>query len=212
MTPMTVCGIAAERDGLADDVGVAVETPDPDPVAEHDDLVAVRAIFLGAEGAAAQDRRAEQPEEIGGHPPRPKLFGKRSAGEVHDTGVERRDVAKHLRLLAVVHELGGRAAAVDALRRSRLQHHQPVGVGKRHRLEEDGVDDREDRGVGADAERQRRHRRGGEAPALPEHPQRLPQVLEEAFNHGGPNYVSGLPVDPNGLDGGDMDEDVCRGL
>ena len=74
-------------------------------------------VFLGAEGAAAQDRRAEQPEEVGRHLPRAKLLGKRAAGEVHDAGVERRDVPKDLRLLALVLELGGRAAAVDALRR-----------------------------------------------------------------------------------------------
>ena len=71
-----------------------------------------------------------------------------------------------------------------------LQHDQTVGVGKRHRLEQHRVDDREDRRVGANAERQRRDRGGREAPALPEHPQRLAQVFEEAFNHDVLNYLS----------------------
>ena len=162
------------------------------PVAEHDHPVAVGAILFGAEGAALEDWRAKQLEEIGRHTARAELLGKRAAGVVDDAGVEGRGVTNHLRLLAVVHELRRRAPAVDALRRRRLKHHEAVGVGKRHRLQQHRVDHREDGGVRADAERQRRNGGGGEAAALPEHPERLAQVLEEAFNHGGPrNYVSG---------------------
>ena len=76
-----------------------------------------------------------------------------------------------------------------------LQHDEAVGVGERHRLEQHRVDDREDRGIGADAERERRDRRGREATALPEHPKRLAQVFEEAFNHDRPNYLSSPVAD-----------------
>ena len=43
------------------------------------------------------DRRAEQLEEVGGHPARAKLLGKRAARVVDDAGVEGRDVLHDLR-------------------------------------------------------------------------------------------------------------------
>ena len=85
--------IAAERDGLADDVGIAVEASRPHLIAEHDGLVAVGPILFSAERASPEDWRAEEPEEICRDAARSELFGKRSAGVVDDAGVERGDVA-----------------------------------------------------------------------------------------------------------------------
>jgi hypothetical protein len=76
----------------------------------------------------------------------------------------------------------GRGAWVRAARRRVHERHDPVGIGERHRLEQDGVDDGKDRGVGADTERQRRHGGGREAAVLAEHPERVSHVLEEGFH------------------------------
>ena len=56
------------------------------------------------------------------------------------------------------------------------------GVGERHRLQQHRVDDRKDRGVGADAERERGDGRQRERRALAEHAQRVLQVPDECFH------------------------------
>ena len=47
-------GLVAERDGGADDVGVAAELALPESVADDNDVAAVRGVFLRREGAAEQ--------------------------------------------------------------------------------------------------------------------------------------------------------------
>ena len=59
---------------------------------------------------------------------------------------------------------------------------QAIRIGKRDRLQQDGVDDREDGGVGADAERQRGHGGQGEARALAEHAERVPEIFQKRFH------------------------------
>src|SRR6185503_2543484 len=49
------------------------------------------------------------------------------------------------------------------------QHHQLIGLPERKRPQEHRVDDGEDRGVGADAERQREDGHGGETRAREQH-------------------------------------------
>ena len=53
-------GIAAQGDGTADDGFVAAEFSLPEPVAENHQPAAVGQVFLGGEGAAQQDGRAEE--------------------------------------------------------------------------------------------------------------------------------------------------------
>ena len=72
---MTVYGSPLSEIVLPTMSGSLCEAPLPQPVAEDDDLRALRAVLLGRERPAAQDRRAEQPEEVGGHLPRPQLLG-----------------------------------------------------------------------------------------------------------------------------------------
>ena len=53
-----------------------------------------------------------------------------------------------------------------------------AGVGERQRLEQHAVDDAEDRGVGADAERQHDHDERAEAGGLEEESERLAEIGE----------------------------------
>ena len=55
----------------------------------------------------------------------------------------------------------------------------PVGIGPRQRPQQHGVDDAEDRGVGADAERQREDRHRGEARIARERAGAETQILSE---------------------------------
>jgi hypothetical protein len=55
---------------------------------------------------------------------------------------------------------------------------QPIRVRVRQGTQDDGVDDAEDGGIGADAERQRRDGDSGEARSAPEHPRSDARVLE----------------------------------
>ena len=59
-------------------------------------------------------------------------------------------------------------------------HRQPLGTLIRQRPEEHAVDHAEDRGVGADAEREGEHRHEREARPLPQAPEGVPEVLAEA--------------------------------
>ena len=87
-------------------------------------------------------------------------------------------------------ELRRRRAGIRALRQGGHEHDEPVGVGERERLEQDRVHHREDRGVGADAERERGDGGEGEAGAAAQRAQRVTQVFAEAFEHESPPRCS----------------------
>ena len=61
--------------------------------------------------------------------------------------------------------------------RQKIDH--AIGVGISERLEQNRIHDREDGGVGSDAERQRGNGSDGEAGVLPEHLQRVLDVVEQ---------------------------------
>ena len=61
-------------------------------------------------------------------------------------------------------------------RKLRRQVHQPIGLRIPERPQDDAVDDRENRGVGADAERERQHGHGGEAGSAPQHAQPMTHI------------------------------------
>ena len=74
-------GLVAEGDAGADDVGVAAELALPEAVADDHDVAAVGRIFLGGEGAAEDDGRAEEAEVGFGDVDAVDLLGN-GAGEV----------------------------------------------------------------------------------------------------------------------------------
>src|SRR5262249_42633302 len=72
----------------------------------------------------------------------------------------------------------------------------PIGLRERQRPEQDGMHDREDRRVRADAERERREGDGREAGASGERARRAAQILEEV--HGAdPKQVWPFPSFPS---------------
>src|SRR5262249_12381878 len=63
----------------------------------------------------------------------------------------------------------------------------------RQRPEPDGVDELEDRGVRASAERERQDRDAGERPVLEQEPRAVPQVLAERFEEAERAHVLDSP-------------------
>jgi hypothetical protein len=61
--------------------------------------------------------------------------------------------------------------------------HEIVGARERQRTQEDGVDDAEDRRVGADADRNRQDREHQETRRPPERARGVPNVLKEVVDH-----------------------------
>ena len=66
----------------------------------------------------------------------------------------------------------------------RREMHQLLGMGIPDRPQDDRVDDREDRGVDADAERQRHQRHGGEHGTAPKRAKRVAQIASDLVQPG----------------------------
>ena len=145
--------LIAERKRGADDVGIAAELALPEPVADDDHVAGGGGVFLGREGAAEDDGRAEEAEIRFGDVNAVDLF-RDLAGEIKvgTTEVVGGDVLENAGLSAPVVEFGGGRAGPVAVGSDVHHLHDAVGVGIAERLEENGVDHGEDGGVGSDAE------------------------------------------------------------
>src|SRR5207248_10713858 len=125
----------------------------------------------------------ERSEESRGRPPDRHPLGAIRSLQSGGSGIERADALQALRLLQVVQLGDGKAslAAADS-------HESPVDgdeaalVAPAERTKQDGVHDAEDRGRGADAERQRDHRRGSEALRAPEAAQRETEIPKQLIH------------------------------
>ena len=74
----------------------------------------------------------------------------------------------------------------DGFVRVRLpEHHQPLRLRERQRLEQQGVDDAEDGGIGADAERQGDDGDRGESWARLQHADGVPDILHDGRENPG---------------------------
>jgi hypothetical protein len=78
------------------------------------------------------------------------------------------------------------SAAFAALR-SPHELHDTVGLRIGQRLQENGMDDAENRGVGTDAKRKREQRRNGERRRSAERPDRIPDVLADRLEPSEPD-------------------------
>ena len=160
-------GIAVEAHDAADGGGVAVEAALPGAVREDDHLLDGGLLVGAGEGAAERGREAEGLEEAGGHHRAGELAG--VAIEVPVAGHAAADehggeVLEGAAAVAEVAEVGGGdGGAAVAARRAAGGPDEAAGVAVRERVQEDRVDDGEDRGVRADAERESQHRGDGEA-------------------------------------------------
>ena len=173
-------GLVAERERGADNVGVAAELALPEAVADDDEVAAVGGILLRREGAAEDDGRAEE-AEVGFRDVDAVDLLRDGAGEVEAGTAEvvGGDVLEDFGLFAPEIELGRGSAGPGAVGREVHHLDDTVGVGIGEGLEEDGVDDGEDGGVGSDAERDGGDGGEGERRIGDEHAEGVAEVVAE---------------------------------
>jgi hypothetical protein len=148
---------AVDHDPAPHRARITAETALPVAMAEHHDIGAARPIVLLGERPAVDRPDAEQREqpESGIQAVNPLRLAK--AGHGIPVALPDGDVLQCLRLFPVgdvVRKRGIEVGDVDA-GRGLPQTHEPVRLGVGQRLQEDTVDDGEDRGVGADPQGQR---------------------------------------------------------
>jgi hypothetical protein len=156
----------------ADHVGIAAELPLPVGIRQHRPFRRFGRVVIRGEAAAEVRVHAQQAERPVGDEQRIDAFGLSAAGHRYGRVVPEPDVLERASFLAI-HQIGRRRLIHDreSHPRGRVPHaDQRVRVGKRQRLQEHAANHAENRGVRADAERERNHgdegerRRGGEAP------------------------------------------------
>lgn len=179
-------GFGVQPDGPADQAGVRAEAVPPQGMAEHDDVVGARLGVGVGEHAAAGGAGLEGGEERGRHALAGDALGFAGVGEVVAP------VGEHGRIgeaadagLAVEKIRDGDAGVGQAQQRVGVVNiDEALGAGPGVGLEEDGVDDGEDGGVGADAQGQRGHGHGGEAGGLEERAEGEAEVRKHGKNDG----------------------------
>ncbi len=157
---------------------------------------AVLHLCLG-ERAPCREHHAEGREIVRRHPHRRDLLGRAALADHRGTGAIRGHTRERGDLSTPVVVVGQRGAIVgDAGLWIRVvDAHQPIRVWKRQRPQEQRVNDREDREVRADADRQRRESGGGEAGRPPEQPNRVARIATYSVEHPQPACVTAVVLD-----------------
>ena len=169
--------LAVDDEAAANGGRIRPEARPPERLADHHGLRARCHVRL-LKGPADERRDAEDVEEADAHQLREQLFrsaiGRRHPGQAQLDRGRRHQCAVLSRPVVVI----GRRRGDERVWSAALpEHHEAVGgVGERQRAQECRVCQREDRAVGADAERQRQYRHHREAGRAPELPQREPDV------------------------------------
>ena len=168
---------------LADDVVRAPETALPVAMGQHHSPRRAGRIVFGAEGATenglhAQQRQCRRADEQSLHPFRIAASRDRHLGRIPGA-----DPLEYLVVLAIRQIRARAVIRAGPVRRDLLQAHQPLGLVKRQRLQQHTVDDAEDRGGGANAERQRQDRGCGKGGLLRKDARRVAHVLPEIATH-----------------------------
>ena len=178
---------AAQPDRAADGGDVAAEAPLPEPVSDDHDPPRVGDVVLLREGAAGDGTDAEHGEVLVRHLLAGDRLGLRVAGERRTPAGDDRDLLEEAGFAPPVGVVAGRGPFVGrtAARPQVLpDHHEPLRMRIGQRPEQDGVDDGEHRGVGADAERDRQDRDRGEPAGLEDGPDGIREVLNGGLHIG----------------------------
>ena len=191
--------LAVERDRLADQRGAAAESRLPDLVAQDAHRRSVRRVFVLVKVAAERRQDAERRQERRAHAQAVQLLGIAVAGqrevvECRDAdGVERARVRADL-LIARPRQRGDRRRQLRVAapeRDERLRMRNGDGV------EDQAIVDREQCGVGADADRDRQHRDQREAGTLPQRAKGALHISHDGIRASASNRrATGIPCEP----------------
>ena len=159
---------AADRERLADDLGIGIEAPLPETERDRDRSARVGRNQLVARFDAAAERQldAEQCEELGRDRRAADLLGVASVGERAERDVVRRERLEGVILFLPGEVVGVGVHAARAVRvAARPQHHDAVGLLIGKRPQQHAANHRKQRGVESEADRE--HERDGEREARP---------------------------------------------
>ena len=161
-------GRAVEHQRLTEHRRIAVEALLPHLLADQHHAWAAAAIFIRRKVAADDRLQSERRQQRGRGVQANHLFGIAAPGQRERVACGQREIAEHL--LPLLHFEESRIREPDADEVVFLvggrESHQSIGLVIGQRPQEHGVDDAEERDVGADAERERADDHGGER-ALP---------------------------------------------
>src|SRR5262249_38537184 len=183
-----------QLDSLADYLWLAAEAPLPETVAQQRNRVRARhALFFRRESATDHCLHAEQRQVAGRHHLQLQTLRRVVRGPVGGGVIEAWDSGEALVLVAQTLE-----ARVRPDRRQHPLHrvgpftkhfHQPLRLPVWQRTQQQRIDDAENRGVRANAQRQRQDRNRREAEILQQHSRAVAQVLPDVFN---PPHTTGV--------------------
>ena len=144
-------------------------------------------VFFIEKCAAEKRRNAHGAEKSGGGADAVNANRIARAGEIETSGFEYADILETFCVALEILKCAGApgnfvVAEVDAGRRLAPGEDDAFGVRIRERLEENGVDDAEDGGAGADAEREGEYGDDREARRFREHSQAILQILEQRLH------------------------------
>ena len=177
--------LAVDADGQAEHAAIAAVARLPEGVAEDHDALGARLVVAAPEAAAEEHRLAQQVEAVGGDPDARRVLRRRPrVAHGHRSAQEGGQAFVRGRAGAPVEQVGPRDRLAAAGGRLALDAEdvEPVGLGEGQAADQDGVDQREHRGVDADAQGQGRNRHDAEPSILDEEAQREAQVLQQAHD------------------------------
>ena len=177
--------LAVDADGQAEHAAIAAVARLPEGVAEDHDALGARLVVAAPEAAAEEHRLAQQVEAVGGDPDARRVLRRRPrVAHGHRSAQEGGQAFVRGRAGAPVEQIGPRDRLAAAGGRLALDAEdvEPVGLGEGQAADQDGVDQREHRGVDADAQGQGRNRHDAEPSILDEEAQREAQVLQQAHD------------------------------
>ena len=152
---MIVYGVALMRTDFPTTDGIAAEIASPELFAEHDDVRRARLVFALREESSDERLDSQQVEPVRAHANALHSLGVGVvANEIRRRAFDHGEADELRRARSIVDEVHRRARVAVSLLRVH-DAHEAIGLRKRQRLEQHAVHDAEDRGVGADAERER---------------------------------------------------------
>ena len=192
--------LAIERHPPGEDRGVTAESPHPEGVRDQRDCATARRRVGGRQIASDERRHSEHAQKTRRRElhfqllrlavPRDRKLAARIGGESIEDG---RLIAPH-RILEIRHVEAEEVVFADVDRRDEAAG-VPIGQG----TQQHGIDDAENRRVGADSESggQDRHRR--EAAVMVQHPAAVAEILHEAVQPHAAPRLTGVFADERGV-------------
>ena len=170
--------LSIEKNGFTDNRWIASESFFPKAVIENDDVVVASFTILGSETRTKDRIDAEQGKEIRGDSLDDNFLGLAISSEIVPHVGDISHAGENCASALPIEEIRrrNRVMRIGVLRIGFPDHYQAAWNVVRKWAEENGIDDRKNSGVCADAESEREDSDGGEARAALQHAERVTKI------------------------------------